>query len=919
MRRKNKASKEKKPIVKWRGLLLDFDGRMRAMVFFVLLAASITLSFTQLGFASLPLGEGDKAYIVVLLIPIALSALLLGTGLGTLFGLLSGVVLFAHAMLLPLDYYELVFVTPLSSVVLMTSSGFLYGVLFAFALRNNPTGVKRFFCIVIPCFIVGWLYSIGFVFTIIVSLIEEMVQYLGIHGEDASMDVLQKNAAVTASSLGSVEIQGFVDVLLTSAACLLGSYASHKARELRQHMSTPTLFGAWLLTVVSLAFMGMAAVGFCFVTGDNLKDAEGDLRDEVGYLTRQLEAADSRADSILDFLKNEKKDGDNLSDESINLLLEVLNNESLLSGYSQEIDGTYLIFEGDVLVQSDDDDYFRPGMTMDDLADSEFARAVEASLEDGSIERLAFDAVRIGKDGSGDGEKLTITRVGEYLAYLYAQKSESTTVVAMLPSSRVFASRASTMLWVTLLALVLLLVVFLVTSRLLKRVVVSRIDETNKVLARVTEGDLDARLKVEGTSEFASLSQGINDTVGALQDWIHEAESRMDAELATAKAIQESALPRIFPPYPSIMRFDIYAIMDAAREVGGDFYDFFLIGEDSDTNGGKLGFVVADVSGKGVPAALFMMQAKTQLRDYLMSGMEPGEAVENANRQLCDGNDAGMFVTAWVGILDYATGHVSYVNAGHNPPLLWRNGSWEWVREHSGLPLGLYDSMPYQSFELDCQIGDQFLLYTDGVTEAMNVDGELYGEERLEQVARDHFMKHPRALVGAVRRAVSRHARGAEQSDDITILAMEVGVPPEVTASMMVPADDKELRHVNEFIHTELDRRLCPLRVQHQIDIAVEELFVNVAHYAYPDAPEGRPGMARISYTYASDPPSVRIDIADTGIPYNPLEKPDAVTPDNIEDVPIGGLGILMAKQSVDKMTYERVDGRNIVSIVKKW
>ena len=187
----------------------------------------------------------------------------------------------------------------------------------------------------------------------------------------------------------------------------------------------------------------------------------------------------------------------------------------------------------------------------------------------------------------------------------------------------------------------------------------------------------------------------------------------MDAELAAAKTIQESALPRVVPPYPDILKFDVYATMGAAKEVGGDFYDFFLIGDGCTPEAGKLGFVMADVSGKGVPAALFMTKAKTQLRDYMESGMELGEAVENANRQLVDGNDAGMFVTAWAGVLDYATGRVDFVNAGHNPPLLWQSepgaggsserGSWRWLAERSGMPLGLFDGFPYEAHSVECR------------------------------------------------------------------------------------------------------------------------------------------------------------------------------------------------------------------------
>ena len=246
-------------------------------------------------------------------------------------------------------------------------------------------------------------------------------------------------------------------------------------------------------------------------------------------------------------------------------------------------------------------------------------------------------------------------------------------------------------------------------------------------------------------------------------------------------------------------------------------------------------------------------------------------------------------------------------------------GQWRWLTQRSGLPLGLFDGVPYRALSIDCLPGDQFLLYSDGVTEAMSVEEELYGEDRLMALANECVGQHARSIVSAVRASVAAHAAGAEQSDDITILSLEAGVPPEITATFVVPADISQLDRVNDFIHTELDRRQCPQRVQNQLDIAVEELFANVCHYAYPDAPIGEPGYVRVGYTYASDPPSVKVDLVDDGVPYDPLAKPDAVTPDDIMDVPIGGLGILMAKRSVDEMRYERVGNSNVVTIVKKW
>ncbi len=171
----------------------------------------------------------------------------------------------------------------------------------------------------------------------------------------------------------------------------------------------------------------------------------------------------------------------------------------------------------------------------------------------------------------------------------------------------------------------------------------------------------------------------------------------------------------------------------------------------------------------------------------------------------------------------------------------------------------------------------------------------------------------------AAHRDVEAFPQAAEQSDDMPMSALKADFSPEATATLKVPARLDQLTRVNAFIHTELDRHLCPSRAQNQLDVAVEELFVNIVHYGYPDATPENPGMVRISYTYSADPFSVTIDVADDGIPYNPLERPDVVTPTTIEDVPIGGLGVLLAKHSVDEMRYERVGRSNVISIVKKW
>ena len=501
------------------------------------------------------------------------------------------------------------------------------------------------------------------------------------------------------------------------------------------------------------------------------------------------------------------------------------------------------------------------------------------------------------------------------MAFLNMGAYDGGFVMMMKSSEMVYASRLGIMASLTILAVLLIAAIGLLATALLKRVVVRRIDETNESLEKITAGNLHERVHRQDTVEFTSLADGINTTVAALGDMMDEIATRNAQDLATAKAIQESALPREFPPFPDIDKFDIYASMKTAKEVGGDFYDFFLIGEDE----GKLGFVMADVSGKGIPAALFMMTAKTQIRNFMEAGLPLGEAIDAANHQLCIGNDAGMFVTTWVGELDYNTGLLRFVNGGHNPPMLLHDGSWEWLKDVSGMPLGLFDGIPYDVYERQLELGDMLYTYTDGVTEAMDVDGNLFGEDRLEETLSKYKDMNPRSVGVGVRRAITDFTLDAEQSDDITMLALKYGVAPERQAVMVLDADDKQLVHVFNFINEELKRRHAPKSVFNPLAIAAEELFVNVCHYAYPDATPDAPGKVRIGYEYSPNPTSLTVTISDDGVPYDPLAKPDPVMHDNIADVPIGGLGIFMTKKSVDDISYERVGDSNVVTFVKQW
>ena len=262
---------------------------------------------------------------------------------------------------------------------------------------------------------------------------------------------------------------------------------------------------------------------------------------------------------------------------------------------------------------------------------------------------------------------------------------------------------------------------------------------------------------------LASVLVGI-----VITGWVRaQVRARRAREMAMAASIQENAIPRVFPPFPGEKRVDIYASMQPAREVGGDFYDFYF------TRPHNITFLVADVSDKGVPAALFMMRAKTLLKNLAQSGRSLAEVVTEANEALCEGNAANMFVTSWIGEIDLRSGVVTYVNAGHNPPVRLRaaDGSAAFLHSRPGLVLGAMPGAKYRSSTLALEPGDALYLYTDGVTEQSDNYGVLFGEERLRALLEvGGFLERPETCTGAVLAGVEAHAAGAEQSDDRTQL-----------------------------------------------------------------------------------------------------------------------------------------------------
>ncbi|MBO5197456.1 MAG: PP2C family protein-serine/threonine phosphatase [Lachnospiraceae bacterium] len=297
----------------------------------------------------------------------------------------------------------------------------------------------------------------------------------------------------------------------------------------------------------------------------------------------------------------------------------------------------------------------------------------------------------------------------------------------------------------------------------------SFIQDKEKASTAISELNIHTGDEIENLSHSVKrMERDINEYIDNLTRITAEKE-RISAELNVATQIQASILPSIFPPFPDHEEFSIYAVMNPAKEVGGDFYDFFL------TKQGKLAVVVADVSGKGVPAALFMVIAKTLIKNHAQSGESPAEVFENVNRQLCENNDAGMFVTSWLGILDLDTFEMTFANAGHNPPVRKKKGeTFDYIKTRPDFILAGMDGVRYHNQQLSLAKGDILYIYSDGVTEATDIHEEMYGTERLKAVLEQSAEQPLDTMLKTVRDDIDTFGKGAPQFDDITMLGLRL-------------------------------------------------------------------------------------------------------------------------------------------------
>lgn len=869
---------------RWHGILEGERAAIRRAIIILLCVLAASIPFGSLGFDPI-----IDTHVLISIIPIALACLLFGKWYGCVVGAIAGLAEMVHATYQPYNYYEKFFSLPLSSVVLMALLGLGLGVLFACACRlprggltengERTSGAARIGAIAAAC-IVGAIF-----FTLVL---------LGCIYITDSGNVLNIPAKLVAQSFdlkGSLE-QILFHAIFIAVPCIVTDYAVGRLGVGSRKPSLRMTFQFWFAAITVGFFFVASAIAYTAVTNFSIVNMNAALSDQLNALSEEL----IQRDTIVNTLDERGV----LPRENLRAFAEqqYRNINCDLAGWYSDIS---VLATNDVIFASNNDA----------LVGSSLESLVAPGSAD-SVFTNAFESQQAVECYQGSGYEIS---------YLFAIKTNYNhlgdqgvyQLVSIVPSSETFLNRALYMYLVAIVFAALLGTFFIVVMRLLKYAVVQPVDFANESLGRITAGELDQRVPDSSSSEFSSLAEGINTTVGALENSIAEANARIDRELAAARTIQESALPTAQPPFPDIDSFDLYATMNPAREVGGDFYDYFDLGERG------IGFVVADVSGKGMPAALFMMAAKTAIHGAMEAKADLAEALDIANRSLCKGNESEMFVTAFAGVFDYRTGTLTYVNAGHNKPLIMHDGAWTWLEERSGPYLGSFDWIEYKEFKLRLEPDDELFAYTDGVSEAFNANEELYGNDRLEAFLATHGKLHPRRLLRALRADLIGWSYGVDQSDDITMLALKYGIPPEHGASFITTASLDHFDEIMNFVTQHLEGAGCPPKPSNHVLIAVEELVVNVCNYAYPqDAPdESKP--LRVHFTWCTQPNAIVIEIGDDGIPFNPLEHEDPEQPESIEVAKIGGLGLYMTKKLMDEIEYVREGIANVTIVTKRW
>ncbi|MCR4738071.1 MAG: SpoIIE family protein phosphatase [Bacteroidales bacterium] len=380
-------------------------------------------------------------------------------------------------------------------------------------------------------------------------------------------------------------------------------------------------------------------------------------------------------------------------------------------------------------------------------------------------------------------------------------------------------------------------------------------------------------------------------------------EQHIEDELAIARDIQQSLLPSTLLSDAG-KYVDVGGLQVPAKFVGGDLYDYYV-------RDGKLLFCIGDVSGKGVPAALLMAIAHSLFRTLSARDERPDSIMQALNSSVSDNNPDIMFITMFLGVMDLSTGIIRYCNAGHNPPILVKNGRAEFLSTEPSLLLGVEPSAQYTAHEMALTPGDTLLLYTDGLTEAENIQKDLFGEKRALDAAAEFGSLPAKEQLSHIRERVSQFVDHAEQSDDLTLLSIRyLSAEQQLTLTNNI----HELERLEPFLMEFFDRHNLDMALLPSVNLALEEVLANVIMYAYQEGTQGE-----VNLSAKIDNEDILVEIKDMGVPFNPLQQQEVNLDVPLEERQIGGLGIFIIKEIMDKVEYAREDGWNVLRMRKSF
>lgn len=460
-----------------------------------------------------------------------------------------------------------------------------------------------------------------------------------------------------------------------------------------------------------------------------------------------------------------------------------------------------------------------------------------------------------------------------------------------------------------------LIIIYILLHRLIKGSI-SALTPFVSAAREVAQGKFDMQLPEVKSREIDSLRTAFKHMQDSLTGYVDElknttaSKAAMEQELKIASDIQMQMLPKTYPPFPERTDIDIYGEVVTAREVGGDLFDFFIRDE-------KLFFSIGDVAGKGVPASLVMAVTRSMFRSASMQHTSPKLIVESINRSVCQSNDSFMFVTLFMGVLDLSTGRLLYTNAGHEPPVLVGTNT-RFVPIESNIPLGLRNEWEYTEQEVTVVPGTTIFLYTDGFTEAETTDKRQYGRDRMfkEAIRLARLRLDSRSFVKNIRQTERSFVEGIPQKDDISLLAIKYIGNFDHTLyhrSILLTNNVQEVPVLAIFIGGICEDMSFDEMTTAGINLAIEEAVVNVMNYAYPEVKRGD-----ILLEVSADEHEVKFVLKDSGIPFDPTGYKEIDTTAHAANRTIGGLGIHLIRHYIDVVSYERTDGHNVLTMIKK-